>query len=84
MSKDPKRFLSYLEAERKASLLYRALADTVDGERREALIELAQIEDEHAVHWVEKLTEHGVPIPPAPTKPSTLAPRRFTSKRSRV
>lgn len=67
MADDPKRFLRYLEAERNASLLYRALADTVDGERREALIELAQIEDEHAVHWVEKLTEHGVPIPPAPT-----------------
>ena len=67
MGDDPRRFLRYLEAERNASLLYRALADTVDGERREALIELAQIEDEHAVHWVEKLTEHGVPIPPAPT-----------------
>lgn len=67
MGDDPRRFLRYLEAERNASLLYRALADTVDGERREALIELAQIEDEHAVHWVEKLTEYGIPIPPAPT-----------------
>lgn len=67
MGDDPRRFLRYLEAERNASLLYRALADTVDGERREALLELAQIEDEHAGHWVEKLTENGVPIPPAPT-----------------
>jgi VIT1/CCC1 family predicted Fe2+/Mn2+ transporter len=67
MSSDPRRFLRYLEAERNASLLYRALADTVDGERREALLELAQIEDEHAAHWVAKLEEAGVAVPPAPT-----------------
>lgn len=66
-SRDPRRFLAYLEAERNASLLYRALADTVSGDRREALLELAQIEDEHAEHWVAKLEEAGVPAPPAPT-----------------
>lgn len=67
MSKsDPRRFLKYLEAERKASLLYRSLAEASDGERREALLELADIEDEHAAHWVAKLEEYGVPIPPAP------------------
>jgi VIT1/CCC1 family predicted Fe2+/Mn2+ transporter len=65
---DPRRFLRYLEAERNAALLYRALAVTVDGERREALIELAEIEEEHATHWVDKLTEYGVPVPPAPTE----------------
>lgn len=67
MSNDPKRFLRYLEAERKASLLYRSLADTVTGDRAEALIELADIEDAHAEHWLEKLTEYGVEIPPIPT-----------------
>ncbi len=67
MSKDPKRFLRYLEAERKASLLYRSLAETVTGDRAEALIELADIEDAHAEHWLEKLTEYGVDIPPPPT-----------------
>lgn len=67
MGDDPRRFLRYLAAERNASLLYRALADTVEGDRRDALIELAQIEDEHAGHWVEKLTQHGVPVPAAPT-----------------
>ena len=67
MSSDPRRFLRYLEAERNASLLYRALAETVDGDRREALLELAQIEDEHADHWEAKLRENGVPVPPAPT-----------------
>jgi vacuolar iron transporter family protein len=66
MSKDPQRFLKYLAAERNASLLYRSLADTVEGERREALIELADIEDKHAEHWIEKLHEYGVAIPPAP------------------
>lgn len=67
MTKDPKRFLAYLDAERKASLLYRALAQTVTGDRREALIELADVEDEHAAHWIAKLEEYGVAVPPAPT-----------------
>lgn len=67
MNKDPKRFLHYLEAERKASLLYRSLAETVTGDRAEALIELADIEDAHAEHWLDKLTEYGVDIPTAPT-----------------
>lgn len=66
--KDPTRFLRYLNAERNASLLYRSLAETVEGDRREALIELADIEDQHAAHWIEKLTEYGVEIPPAPTE----------------
>ena len=64
--RDPKRFLAYLDSERKASLLYRTLAEDVAGERREALIELAGVEDEHAAHWVAKLEEYGVPVPPAP------------------
>lgn len=49
-------------------MLYRALAQTVDGDRREALLELADIEDRHAAHWIEKLTEYGVDIPPAPSE----------------
>ncbi len=60
---DPRRFLDYLAAERNASLLYRALADTVDGDRREALLELADIEDKHAEHWAAKLAEHGIDAP---------------------
>ncbi|MFM8155646.1 MAG: VIT1/CCC1 transporter family protein [Actinomycetes bacterium] len=66
MSPDPKRFLGYLEAERNAVLLYRALAETTDGDRREALLELAEIEEHHAAHWIEKLQEYGIPVPPAP------------------
>lgn len=66
MSQDPKRFLGYLEAERNAVLLYRALAETTDGERRDALLELAEIEEHHAAHWVEKLQEYGIPVPPPP------------------
>ena len=66
MSNDPKRFLRYLSAERNASMLYRALAETTDGERREALLELADIEDRHADHWVDKLEHYGVQVPPPP------------------
>ena len=67
MSNDPRRFLRYLDAERNASLLYRALAESTDGDQREALLELADVEDKHAEHWVDKLTAYGVEIPPAPT-----------------
>jgi vacuolar iron transporter family protein len=67
-SRDPRRFLRYLEAERNAAMLYRSLADVADGERREALLELADIEDQHAEHWVAKLTEYGVALPPPPTR----------------
>ena len=67
MSDDPRRFLRYLDAERNASLLYRALAESTDGEQREALLELADVEDKHAQHWVDKLTACGVDVPPAPT-----------------
>jgi len=66
VSNDPKRFLRYLSAERNASMLYRALAETTDGERREALLELADIEDRHADHWVDKLEHYGVQVPPPP------------------
>lgn len=66
MSNDPRRFLKYLEAERNAALLYRSLAETTDGERREALLELADVEDKHAQHWIDKLQENGVEIPASP------------------
>ena len=66
MSNDPKRFLKYLSAERNASLLYRALAETTDGDRRDALLELADVEDKHAEHWIEKLQEYGVEVPAPP------------------
>lgn len=66
MSNDPRRFLKYLEAERNAALLYRSLAETTDGERREALLELADVEDKHAQHWIDKLQENGVEIPAPP------------------
>lgn len=68
MTNDPKRFLRYLSAERNASMLYRALAETTDGERREALLELADIEDKHAEHWVSKLHDYGVEVPPPPVE----------------
>ncbi len=71
MKNDPRRFLNYLAAERNASLLYRALAQTVSGDKRDAFLELADIEDKHAAHWIEKLTEYGVDIPAAPTSLDT-------------
>ena len=64
---DPRRFLDYLEAERNAALLYRTLAESTDGERREALLELAGIEERHSQHWIAKLTEAGIAIPEPPT-----------------
>ena len=75
MAGDPRRFLRYLAAERSAAMLYRALAENVDGDRREALLELAEIEEQHAAHWVDKLHENGVdvPAPPSELDPSDAA-----------
>lgn len=61
---DTKRFLDYLAAERGAGRMYRALADLTDGERRDALLELAAIEDRHAEHWIGVLRQHGMAVPP--------------------
>lgn len=69
--KATQRYLRYLDDERKASRMYRALAELTDGERREALLELADIEDRHATHWEDLLRDAGEPIPPVD---DTLAP----------
>jgi VIT1/CCC1 family predicted Fe2+/Mn2+ transporter len=57
------RYLEYLAAERTSSRLYRALADMAEGDRREALLELAAIEDRHAAHWMALLHNSGLDIP---------------------
>ncbi len=57
------RFLQYLADERAAGRMYRALAEITDGTRRDALLELASIEDRHARHWTSLLRERGVPVP---------------------
>lgn len=69
--KATQRYLRYLDDERKASRMYRALAELTDGERRDALLELADIEDRHAAHWEDLLRDAGAPIPPVD---DTLAP----------
>lgn len=63
-NKDAKRYLQYLASERKAARLYDALAELTDGDRREALLELAEIERRHAAHWIDLLERAGAEIPP--------------------
>ena len=46
--------------------MYRTLADMATGDPREALLELAEIEDRHAAHWESLLIEAGIEIPPDP------------------
>lgn len=58
------RYLDYLADERKAARLYRALAELTTGDRQEALLELAAIEDKHAAHWIDLATQAGLSIPP--------------------
>ncbi len=60
------RYLRYLAAERASSRMYRTLATLTDGDRREALLELAAIEDRHAAHWMALLHAAGVAIPQDP------------------
>lgn len=57
------RYLRYLAAERASGHMYRSLADMTSGQRREALLELAAIEDRHAAHWMALLHTAGVAIP---------------------
>jgi VIT1/CCC1 family predicted Fe2+/Mn2+ transporter len=61
---DTDRFARYLADERAAARMYRALAELADGSRRDALLELAGIEDRHAAHWADLLEQRGVPLPP--------------------
>jgi len=68
-SREARRYLEYLDAERQAGHLYRALAEMVDGDRRAALTELAGIEDRHAAHWESLLTRAGIEVPPDPGLP---------------
>ena len=51
--------------------MYRTLATLTDGDRREALLELAAIEDRHAAHWMALLHAAGVAIPQDPGELST-------------
>lgn len=64
MSKDSERYLQYLNSERRAARLYDALAELTDGDRREALLELAEIERRHAAHWIDLLERAGAKVPP--------------------
>ena len=64
--KDSRRFLDYIEAEHNAALMYRTLAELTDGERRSALLALADMEDGHAAHWAAKLRAAGIEPPPPP------------------
>ena len=66
--RDPQRYLKYLAAERNAILLYGALAAQATGDRREALLELVEIEAQHAQHWIDMLKANGVEVPPAPER----------------
>ncbi|MFN8183589.1 MAG: VIT1/CCC1 transporter family protein [Candidatus Nanopelagicales bacterium] len=60
------RYEQYLAAERASGRMYRALAAMTAGERKEALLELAAMEDRHAAHWMALLHTAGVAIPEDP------------------
>lgn len=63
MSRDARRYLDYLRAERDAATMYRALAALSEGEPAEALLELAAIEDHHADHWEQLARDNGLAVP---------------------
>ena len=60
------RFRSYVRHEREAALLYRRLAETVEGQDRATLLRLAEGEEAHAAHWTQVLEGLGADAP-APT-----------------
>lgn len=57
------RFRGYVRSEREAALLYRRLADTVEGDDRAVLLELARGEEAHAAHWEAVLAGLGQDTP---------------------
>lgn len=61
--KSTDRYLRYLNDERRAGRMYRALADLTSGDRQEALLALAEIEERHATHWISLLNKAGVAVP---------------------
>jgi VIT1/CCC1 family predicted Fe2+/Mn2+ transporter len=60
------RYRELLTAERQGAVLYRGLAAGAQGQRREIFEQLAAVEEKHAEHWAEKLTELGEPTPDPP------------------
>lgn len=64
MTRDVDRYRTYLATERAAARMYRSLAGLTDGERRDALQELAEIELRHGAHWESLLRERGAEVPP--------------------
>jgi len=65
MSEPTERFRRYLADERRAAATYRALAGLAPDPQREALLELAAIEERHAGHWESMSRDRGVPVPPS-------------------
>lgn len=57
------RFREMLASEQRSAALYRGLAAGTTGERRDILLQLAQVEDKHAAHWADKLTSLGEAVP---------------------
>jgi VIT1/CCC1 family predicted Fe2+/Mn2+ transporter len=57
------RFREMLASERQSAALYRGLAASTEGERRQVFLQLADVEDRHAAHWADKLTKLGEPVP---------------------
>ncbi len=85
MAMDPERlalFEEMREDELDSAALYRALADTTQGRRRDVLNRLADAEERHARHWERLLREAGVTdFPPEKrtvrTRLLTALARRF-------
>ncbi|MGI9016916.1 MAG: VIT1/CCC1 transporter family protein [Euzebya sp.] len=57
------RIRGYVTDEREAALLYRRLAETVQGRERKVLLRLAHGEESHAAHWERVLTGLGADGP---------------------
>ena len=58
-----RRFRELLTAERQSAALYRGLAASTRGDRREVFLQLAAVEERHAAHWADKLKGLGEPVP---------------------
>src|SRR5215210_4683774 len=73
-----RRYRRHLARELDNVALYRALADSADGEHRDILLGLAAAEERHAQYWRAKLFELGFAVSAAETHRQSLITRSLS------
>lgn len=76
-----RRWRELWEDEIAGAALYRALASSAEGNRRDVLLQLARAEERHAAHWAKLLAEAGVTNLGKPRMPMRMRLLGWAAKR---